>query len=219
MSRPSRPSLAELVSRARTLAANARADAEIAALLVPYGYDDARLATVLTLVVEVETRTADQAVEYGEQYAATSAADAARADLDALFSRHRQLARLAHARGTDGYRTLGLNGTAPKDDATRLALADTFYRVLQSSPALAAAVAPYNLGPAALTDGRARVEAVRVAVAAQAKEAGEAQRATRVRDDAAEQLRAVYRDLVAVAKIALVDVPQLRERLGLLERS
>ena len=219
MSRPSRLSLADLASRARTTAVNARADAEIAPILAPYGYDDDRLAAVLALVEEVEARMAAQAVEYGEQYAATSAADAARADLDALFSRHRQLARLACGRDTDGHRTLGLDGPLPKDDATRLARADTFYRVLQSSPALAAAVAPYNVGSAALADGRARVEAVRVAVAEQAKEVGDAQRATRVRDDAAEQLRAAYRDLVAVAKLALADTPQMRERLGLLERS
>lgn len=214
-----RLSLAELVSRARTVAGNARADADIAPLLAAYGYDDARLATVLALVDEVEARMAAQAREYGEQYAATGALDTARADLDALFSRHRQLARLAHARGTDGYRALGLDGNLPKDDATRLALADTFYRVLQSSPALAAAVAPYNLGPAALADGLARVEAVRAAVATQAKETGDAQRATRVRDDAAEQLRAAHADLTTVARLALADVPQLRERLGLLERS
>jgi len=53
----------------------------------------------------------------------------------------------------------------------------------------------------------------------QVKESGEAQRATVVRDDATRALRAHAGELAEVAKVALADQPQLREVLGLRERS
>ena len=217
--KPSRMPLADLVSRARTAVTNARADAEVAAALAPFGIDAPRLDALLDLVEDVEARMGAQASEYAEQYAATSAASAARADLDALYARHRQLARLVHPRGGDAYRSLSLGGTPPDGTPALLAAADVFYRVLATTPALVSPLARYRVDAAALAAGQAKVEALRAAVAAQARETGDAQRATAVRDDAANRLRAAYGDLVTVARMALADLPQARERLGLLERS
>lgn len=219
MPTPANLPLADLVSRARTAFTNAASDAEAGAALAPFGYTSARLGEMLDLVEDVEARMAGQSREYGEQYAATSAAEAARADLKALYSRHRQLARLAHARGSDGYRTLGLDGSLPARDEALLSQASTFYRHLQEAPDVAATLAPFTVDAAALAEGRAKVEAVQAANAAQARETGDAQRATTVRDERAGALRAAYSDFVAVAKLALASLPQVRERLGLLERS
>jgi len=51
------------------------------------------------------------------------------------------------------------------------------------------------------------------------KETGEAQRATVVSDEATRALRAHAGELAEVAKVALADRPQLREVLGLRQRS
>lgn len=219
MTSPNRLPLADLLAKSRTAFTNAAEDADAKAALAPFGYTEARLDDLLDLVEDVETKSATQAAEYGEQYAATSAAEAARADLEALFGRHRQIARLAHRRGTDAYRALGLDGSFPTRDAEVMAQASTFYRMLQDRPDVAAALVPFTLDAAALAEGRAKVEAVQAADAAQAAETGDAQRATTVRDDAANRLRAAYSDFVAVAKLALSGMPQVRERLGILERS
>lgn len=218
MPAPTSLPLADLVSRARTAFTNARADAEAAPALASYGYTDAALDALLDLTEDVEARMATQAREYGEQYAATSAAAAARADLEALYTRHRMGARIRHKRGTDAYRALGLDGTLPQRGDAVLAQADTFYRLLEQDTALAATLAPM-LDAAAIAGGRAAVEAVKAANATQAKETGDAQRATTHRDDAANRLRAAYSDFVATARLALSEMPQVRERLGLLERS
>lgn len=208
--------LPELVARARTLFANA-ADPEVLPRLAPFGYAAADLEAGLDLIEEVEALTGAQQVEYAEQYEATEAVDGALAALDAVYTRHRKLARIAHPRASDGYRALGLAGTPPQAGERLVLAADTFYRALTQQPRLGAGIR--GLNAAAVVDGRARVGTARTAMDQQGEETGEAQRATRVRDEAVARLRAQAAELAAVAKVALEDVPQTRERLGLLERS
>lgn len=76
-----------------------------------------------------------------------------------------------------------------------------------------------TLDQAAVDAALAQADAVDATRAAQTKEAGEAQVATRQRDEAMASLRGYLSDLRAVAKVALVAQPQLRETLGILERS
>ena len=96
--------------------------------------------------------------------------------------------------------------------------ARSFYRAIEGSPALQAALAPLTIDAAAVTAGLAEADDVEAAEVAQQKEMGEAQRATRTRDEAAAELRGYWKDFAQVAKLALEDQPQLREVLGLLER-
>ncbi len=81
-----------------------------------------------------------------------------------------------------------------------------------------AALAPLTVDAAAVTAGFAQADAVEAALVAKQKEAGEAQHATRTRDDAEAELRGFWKDFARVAKIALEDQPQQREILGLRER-
>ncbi len=154
--------------------------------------------------------------EYAEQYAATGAASAALAAAEVLYARHRRLSRLRHPCGSAGYRALGLTGRVPDSDAGLVAAAGAFYRALTDDPALAEGVR--GLTPAAVADGLARVAAARSAMDTQSRETGEAQVATRLRDDAVALLRAHAAELAGTAKEALADEPQLRETLGLRER-
>lgn len=50
-------------------------------------------------------------------------------------------------------------------------------------------------------------------------EEGEAQQATKTRDAKMEELKDFFRDLIAIAKIALKSKPQLLEKLGVVVRS
>ena len=67
--------------------------------------------------------------------------------------------------------------------------------------------------------GSSAPESAQTADVTQAAETGEAQRATVSAATAEADLRAHAAELAAVAKLALADKPQLREKLGLLERS
>ncbi len=208
--------LADLAAAARALYTGARDSRPAAALLEPYGYDADDYEEGLDLVEELDDLSADQMQEYAEQYAATGTARAALASAEALYGRHRRLATLRHRRGTPGYQALGLAGRVPRADAAFVATAGTFYRALTDDPTLAEGIR--GLTPAAIADGLARAEAARTAMDTQSRETGEAQVATRLRDDAVALVRAHAAELAGTAKEALADAPQLRETLGLMER-
>ena len=154
--------------------------------------------------------------EAGERTAATAAATTALTRLEALFARHRKLARAHHDRGSDGYRALGLAGRLPDGDAEFVATTDAFYRAADASPALYDGIRGF--GKAAIVEGLARVDAARTAEAEQARESGEAQRATSLRQDAEARLRALADEVADVTEVALGDAPQFREVVGLFER-
>ena len=115
---------ADLPVAASALYTGVRDTPEVLALLADYGYTlaDAEAG----LVESVEDEAAEQSAEYAAQYAATEAAQTAVAGLEALFARHRRRARLAHARGSDGYRGLGLGGRLPGRATGILAATGTF---------------------------------------------------------------------------------------------
>jgi hypothetical protein len=210
-------SLADLIARATTLYTNARDNAEIAdALADPYGYGPDDYAEGLARVEAASTLDAAQDREYREKTQATAEAQAATSALEGLYVAHRRLARTKIRRDDPAYAALGLRGKLPDGRADLIKHADDFYRTLDDDPTPVAEVRGMNA--AALERGRTLVQAARDAMTAQAKETGEAERATATRDDAVEALRAHAAELAEVAKIALADRPQLLEVLGISSR-
>jgi hypothetical protein len=209
---------AELFASARTALVNGRDIPEVQALLAPMGYDTGRMEDGISLLGAAELSDSRQAIEYGEKEAATGALAEAFGAFRAACLRHVTLARVAFEPGTAGYVTLGLAGSRADGVPELLAQARQFYRGVVDNAAFATALAPFALTPAAAGDALDVADAVEAARAAQAREFGEAQVATRVRDDAVGALRGFLSDYYAVAKVALADHPQLRETLGLLER-
>lgn len=209
----------DLLTRARTGFTNARDTPDILAALTPFGYDEIRLDEGLALVDTAEAEAERQQQEYAEQYVASNQLAEEVGALRAMYVRHVKLARVAFAPGSGGYVTLGLRGRRAETMPGLLAEARSFYRAIEGSADLQAAMAALTVDAAAVTAGLDQAGAVEAAQVAQQKEMGEAQRATRTRDDAAAELSGFWRDFMRVAEIALADQPQLREVLGLLERS
>lgn len=209
----------DVLTRARVGLTNARDLPDVLAALTPFGYDAERLDAGLALADTVEAEAERQTREYAKQYNATSRLAKEMAALRAMYLRHVKLARVAFAPGTQGFITLGLRGRRARTMPALLAEARTFYRTLGASPELLATTTALSVNEDAVAAGMEQADAVEAALVTQQKEAGEAQRATRVRDEAAAELRGFWRDFSRVAKIALEDRPQLREVLGILERS
>ena len=207
-----------LLRATHTLYTNARDDAEIAADLVEFGYTnpddyDAGLA----LRTAVTDGLSAQSKEAADETLATRAAQRATAQLRARYVRHRSAARRAHRSGTEGYTALHLAGPTPDARDAILSDARHFYDTLTAHPHFHDRIR--GLDAAAITDAQALIAALDTATAAQAKESGEAQRATVTLNDALDALRAHSSELAYAAQDALADKPQLREKLGLLERS
>ena len=215
---PTRQDYADLFVSARVALTNGRDDAEIQPLLALFGYDPDRIDDGLDLLTAAEESASRQTIEYGEKEAATHALAVEFGAFRAAYLRHVALARVAFKEGTAGYTTLGLQGDRADDLPRLLAQGRAFYRGLLGSPALLAAMADFRVDQAAAEAALGEADDAEAAKVAQAKEYGEAQVATRLRDDAVGALEGFLRDYTAVAKVALADHPQLREKLGLLER-
>ncbi len=208
---------ADLADRTATLFTTLAADPSALADLAPYEIElGDEVARGLALAEAFRAALGTQSAERAEAITATGTAALALADLEALYVRHRKLARAVHRRDTPGYRALSLAGRIPDADAEMVDGAETFYRAIETTPALAEGVR--GLNKAAVAAGLARVETARAARAAQARESGEAQTATTIRQGAEVQLRALAADVAAAVEDAYHDQPQRREAFGLFER-
>ncbi len=211
-------SIPDLVARSRTLYTAARDTPEIAtALADPFGYGPDDYAEGLALVQEVESLDTHQKREYGEQRTAVEAGQSALDALSGSYTAHRRIARAQVARNSAAYANLGLSGNAPRTQNELISAARTFYTRLSSEPTLTDGVRGLDADTGA--EGLALVTAATDALTTRDIETGQAQRATSVRDDAVSRLRTHARELAELSRIALADTPQLREVLGLLERS
>lgn len=217
MAAPSQLPLPELLARAHTFFANLQTDDETGALLADFGYDADAVTDALALIESVQAAETTQKLEYAEQYAATRALAEAVEALRVPYVRHVRLARVVFDRNTFGHDLLGLAGNRADAPAALAAQARTFYAGV-TNEAVADALARVRITAETAAEQTARIGAVESALAAQRRETGEAQQATRARDVEEARLRSVLSDASEVAKIALADRPQMRERLGLLER-
>ncbi len=211
--------LSAFLSRIRTALTNAKTEADVQAALAPFGYDSERIDAGLSLLDTAETEAARQQGEYAEQYSATQTAQQTEAALRSAYMRHVKLSRVAFKPGTPAYLKLRLSGERARDTSGLLRQSRTFYATIASTPDIQTALSAFTVDAAAVSGAQDQIAALDAALAAQAKETGEAQMATRTRDAAAAELRGYFSDFVTVAKIATEETPQLREKLGLLERS
>ena len=209
----------DLLARSRTALTNAQTDADLQAVLAPFGYDADRLAEGQALISAANDQYHQQQIEYAEQYQATTELQEKAAAARATYIRHLKLARVAFKPGTLGHKKLSLSGKRAEDRAGWMTQANQFYRALLDDAALLETMSGYTLDQVAAETARNTLDAVEEARARQIKETGEAQVATRLRNDAVASLRGFMSDFYRIAEVATEDHPQLREKMGMLERS
>ena len=209
----------DLLRDARDLYTNARDDDEIFALLSaePWGFTEADFDAGLALVQAVTTALGTEAREELEARQATTAYDAAADAVRAAYNLHRDLLRSRYDRDAPEYSGLGLAGETPGDREDLLKDAADFYGTLSSQTDIVAAVR--GLSAETVAEAQGLVEAARDDGSAQTKEAGDAERARATQQAAVRALREHAALTAKDAAAALKDHPQLRERLGLRERS
>lgn len=216
---PTRRDIEDLLTRSKAALIMARNEDDLQAALAPFGYDADRLNEGLVLQEAAQDQYDQQQIEYAEQFQATADLREQAAAARAAYMRHLKLARVAFKPGTAGYVKLQLAGERRKDLDGWTTQARQFYDVLLGDAALLQTMSGYTLDQAAAEAALAVLHEVEKARVMQIKETGEAQLATRLRDDAVVDLRGFMSDFYNVAKVATEDQPQLREKLGMLERS
>ena len=171
------------------------------------------------LLDQAQLLTQQQVDEYGDQYEATLALEAAREKAGEVYMRHLQMARLLFRNDANAQQDLLMSGDRKRALPTWITQAQTFYDNLLTDPALMDVMAAFGVGEDELQSGRELVNEVARAQKTQNAEESEAQEATLRRDEALDALAEWMILSRGLAPILLADQPQKLEALGILARS
>jgi hypothetical protein len=212
-------SIENFFNRAQVAIDNALNLPTIQAYLKEYGYTPEKLNQGKSLYQTALDLQQKQRQKYGEQIAATENLNQLWDIAQASYMKYLKIARVAFKDNPGIATELDLNGTRKRNISGWLLQAQQFHKNALAKRQTMATLAEYGITIEKLQASLAEVEAVSQANLVQDKEKGEAQNATRVRDQAIDKLDKWLSDFVAIARIALESEPQLLESLGILERS
>ncbi|MEL7038077.1 MAG: hypothetical protein AAFO04_21035 [Cyanobacteria bacterium J06592_8] len=208
-------SINSLLNSAQVTIDNALNNPEIQAYLNEYNYTAERIQTGKTLYETALAAQQKQQAEYGEQLSATAALNEARSIAHKSYMRLVKIARIAFKNNPGIATELGLNGRRKKSLSGWLLQAQQFYTNALNSTEVMNGLAEYGITEEKLKAAQTEMLAVEAANNAQEQEKGEAQDATKQRDQAIDLLDDWLSDFIAIARIALEDRPQLLEILGI----
>ena len=207
-------SIAEQLLAAQIAIDGSMADAEILTAVTPFGYPLTRFQAAHELYKETAVLVNVQKREYGEQYGATQAMEAAWEAANAAYTITLKIARIAFKNDPDARQSLMLGGSRKRSFYGWLSQVDALYGNMIGHAASMAAMAPFGYDQPKLEAEAALVEAARVANLAQEREMGEAQASTRARDAKLDELNEWLADYKVIAAIALPVDGQKLEGLG-----
>jgi len=204
---------------AQNAISNALNNEPIKASLAEYGYDETKLSTGLALYQNAAKLQDSHKKEYGEQFAATDTLNLAKAVANKLYMTYVKVARIALKGDRSAEESLQLAGPRKESLSGWLKQAKAFYANALSSNTILEALAAFGITGEKLEQGLAKVIAVENNYNSQLKEKGEAQAATKQRDEAFDILEDWMIDFTAIAHIALAEQSQYLEALAIVEPS
>ncbi|WP_370086388.1 hypothetical protein [Ekhidna sp.] len=199
---------------AGNLLTNASSNTDIATALATFGYTTEKLDEGKALLDAARNLVDKQKQEYGEQFAATDAMNAAREVANGQYMMHLKIARIALKNDRGAEESLRLRGDRKDSFSGWLNQAKAFYANALASQSIIDAFGRFGITQEKLQAGQALVADAEQKLNEQLKEKGEAQQATLERDAALDSLNDYISDLVAISRIALEDKPQYLEMLG-----
>lgn len=211
-------SLAGKMEKHRVLITNSRNE-EVAPYLLNIGIDTIYLDAGDTLLADTDALIAAQKKEYQEK-------DQAYDDLQAASSVSVQTAKdqietiKILSRNDEGLQDrLGINDPRKRRIEDWILQTIQFYDLLQNETAFLEKLTRFSLTAEKLTASSQAISDLKILRDKAMAEKGEAQEATRVRNEKIHELEDYCYELESLAKIALKNKPQLLEMLGVLVRS
>ncbi len=197
---------------------NSLQNTELQPMLAEFGYTAERLTQGKTLLDNATILNVKQEKELGEKTGATTQRDSKREQAHKDYIRFVKIARIAFVNEPGTWQALGLMGDRKDSISGWLAQTNQFYTNILGNQNWIAKMANYGITVEKLTAGQTLTKEVEKANNRLKTEMGEAQEATRLRDEAADTLQAWYSDFIAIARIALEDKPQYLEILGIVKK-
>ena len=207
------------LSAAQIAIENALSDTEVQSLLSVYGYDAAKIGEGKTLFETARQLQQQQKAEYGDQYAASDALKTKLDEAKISYMRFLKVARVALKNDYAACKTLELDGIRKHSLTGWIGQARTFYINALEDADVLTKLNNFGITQEKLEAGKTLIDETEAANIAQKKEIGEAQQATKARDEAIDKLDDWMSDFIAIARVALEEKPQFLEKLGIIEPS
>lgn len=205
-------SIDEIISRMKLTFGNATLP-EIFEPMKSVGYTIDRINGLNTKVSELEVLQQLQKKEYSEQYEASKTFDNARFEIDALYTKHRSLAKILFKSDVQTSAVLQLTKTKPLAFGNWLQHLTNFYAQLITSPELQTKAATVGITAESVTAQKQSLINLEKIKENQRKETSEAQSATDARDRAFDELYPQYSEYIQYAKVIFVN-NQALEAIG-----
>lgn len=193
----------------------ARDDLKINGPMLNFGFDENKYAEGFQLYTTAFDLQKFQKLEYGDQYKATVDFQGALTEMEKIHMQNVTVARVAFKNYPHLLKTADLEGERKVTYTGWLTQAQRFYNVILATPEATGLLANFGLTTEKLTADSQQLANVHVLKVKQIHESGDAQDVTEKRDLALEVLEAWVADLVTIARVALVDSPQLLEKMGI----
>lgn len=204
----------ELIAKMRIAFTNAK-EPEILTELETVGITGTQLDEYLAEIANLEHLSQEQKREYGEQYAETDRFNQKKAEIDSLFTRHRNLAKIAFKGDRQATTTLGIDIPKKVAFAAWYQQLTNFYAQILANPDFKTKAEAVNIKETDIAGQQTALQEVFALKESQKKELGEAQKATDTRDTAIDRLYPKYTQLIAFAKVLFPDDQSL-EKLGII---
>ena len=199
--------------RARLLVANTTKHPKVKQQMELFGYPAARMQELHNLIAQVEALNNEKKNQYIQKRAMAKQMAAEVKELKALYKEHLNIARFVYRNDTSMQDQLELKGGRKGDWAGWLAQVLEFYTKVETS---ALALMKKNGATAEdLARGKAMAGAMMAAYVDKKSNKGDAQSATKRRDEVLKAIDNWVSSFKKVARVALEKDPQLLEVLGM----
>ena len=193
-------------------------DPQIAAQLDTMGIDSDYISTGETLYNETMTLVEQQKKEYQEQNLAYDQFYVAKDQAEADYNRTLKLVKVLARADQDLQSRIGLNSGRVQAIGQWIDHAVNFYNALLNEADFLTRLDQFKVTTTRLNDEKAAIESLRTLRNQAISEKGQAQEATRLRNEKLDELEDYCSELKAIAQLALEQQPQLMEKLGILVR-
>lgn len=206
-----------LVRQARVAITNAMEDEEIKEKILEYGYDDARLQEGKELYIQLDQKYQDQQHKRGEQIETSSRLRRKLNQERNRYMVYRKLAKKVLINEEDvGMREiLGINGEARTSMDGVLKEGRQFYEGILNNEQIMAKLARYALTQEKLQELLSGLDELKQLDEEQESKKGEAQKATKDRNQIFKKLNLWMGGFVIACKDALKDDDQTLEKMGI----
>ena len=206
--------LTEKLESSRILIFNSR-NAEVTTLLNEMGIDSAYLDAGEALYKETTALVNQQKKEYQEQNQAYDKFYLEKDDAEVNFNRTLKLVKVLSRNDKDLQNRLGLQNSKTYAIAQWIEAAIDFYNRLLNESTFLTKLAKFKVNTERLNAEKTAIETLKELRNQAAIEKGQAQEATRLRNEKLAELDDYCTELKAIAELALEKKPQLLEQLGI----